>query len=176
MNQIKKSYLTPGHATYMTSPQFTYKYYDKKIPLEKIKKILHSIETYTLYKQRHKKINRNPTYLYETRKLVEVDLIEMGRFYRVNKGVKFLLMAIDAYSRKLWVAPIKSKSATEFLRGFKEVLEQMGTKPKRICSDLEGAVLSGIFQDFCRQQGIEISHPKNIQHCVHIERYGVGVF
>ena len=166
---MKTNYLNPSHPTFYASPAIVYDYYDKKIPLKKIKNFLHSIETYTLHKTRRFKIKRNPFYLYQTRTLCDVDLAEM-RWPGSNKGTKFILNVIDNYSKKLWSEPLKTKSKEAFLSGFKNILERMGKKPKKICSDKERAVSSKLFQTFCEEQGIKVQHPQNFLHCPFVER------
>lgn len=94
----------------------------------------------------------------------------MGRFAHKNKGVKFLLNAIDGFSKKLWSVPLKNKGAPEVLRGFKEVLSQMGKNPHHLCSDKEKAIRSHIFKAFCKAEGIQIRHPTTSPHCSLVER------
>ena len=166
---MKTNYLKPSHPTFFASPAIVYDYYDKKIPLKKIKQFLHSLETYTLHKTRRFKIKRNPFYLYQTRTLCDVDLAEM-RWSGSNRKTKFILNVIDNYSKKLWSEPLKTKSKEAFLSGFQNILKRMGKKPEKICSDKERAVSSKLFQTFCKEQGIKVQHPQNFLHCPFVER------
>lgn len=42
---------------------------------------------------------------------VQVDLMDMSRYAKTNKGIMFLLVVVDVYSRFCWVFPLKNKSA-----------------------------------------------------------------
>ena len=37
------------------------------------------------------------------------DLVEMGKFSKWNKGIKYLLMVIDVFSKFGWIRPLKDK-------------------------------------------------------------------
>ena len=82
LKTIKDRYLTEGHPTFFASPTAVYRYYKKQIPLSKIEKLLQSIETYTVLKQRHSKFRRNPHFLYAPRSLMEIDLVDVSKFSR----------------------------------------------------------------------------------------------
>ena len=74
-----------------------------------------------------------------------------------NKGTKFILLAIDVFTRYVYAVPIKSKTEAECLRAIKSIIEQIFTKgyrPTQFDSDSELAFKSGSFTAFCQDNNI----------------------
>ena len=49
-----------------------------------------------------------------------VDLVDMQSLSKYNKGIKYLLCAIDLFSKYAWVVPIKDKKGISIVNGFKK--------------------------------------------------------
>ena len=49
-----------------------------------------------------------------------VDLADMQSLSKYNKGIKYLLCAIDLFSKNAWVVPIKDKKTISIFSGFKK--------------------------------------------------------
>ena len=52
----------------------------------------------------------------------ELDLIDMGRLSKYNDNVKFLLTAVDSFTRVAMVTPLKDKKADTVLGALKPIL------------------------------------------------------
>ena len=50
----------------------------------------------------------------------EVDLADMQSLSRYNKGIRYLLCAIDLFSIYAWVIPMKDKKSTSIVNAFKK--------------------------------------------------------
>ena len=48
------------------------------------------------------------------------DLADMQSLSKYNKGIKYLLCAIDLFSKYVWVIPIKDKKVLQLLMLFKK--------------------------------------------------------
>ena len=59
-----------------------------------------------------------------------VDLADMQSLSRYNKGFKYLLCAIDLFSKYAWVIPIKDKKGTSIVNEFKKIISKR--KPNKI--------------------------------------------
>ena len=66
--------------------------------------------------------------------------------------MKHLLVAVDVLSRYLQVSPMRSKSAEETARTFKNIIQKQ--KPQKVWTDKE-TEFKGDFKNFCDQEGIE---------------------
>ena len=49
-----------------------------------------------------------------------VDFADMQSLSNCNKGIKYLLCAIDLFSKYAWVVPIKDKKGTSIVNAFKK--------------------------------------------------------
>ena len=47
-----------------------------------------------------------------------VDLVDMQLLSKYNKGNKYLLFAVDLFSKYVWVIPIKDKNGTSIVNAF----------------------------------------------------------
>ena len=62
-----------------------------------------------------------------------VDLADMQSLSKYNKGIKYLLCAIDLFSKYAWVVPIKDKKGTSIVNAFKKIISKR--KPNKIWVD-----------------------------------------
>ena len=53
-----------------------------------------------------------------------VDLADMQSLSKYNKGIKYLLCAIDLFSKYAWVIPIKYKKGTSIVNAFKKIISE----------------------------------------------------
>ena len=93
---------------------------------------------YQLADELHKPIIRK----FENRKVYSsfrdniwgVDLADMQSLNRYNKGIRYLLCAINLFSKYACVVPIKSKKGASIVNAFKKLISE-GRKPNKICVD-----------------------------------------
>lgn len=77
--------------------------------------------------------------------LWQSDLIDIQKYQKVNKGYKFILVVIDAFSKYAWVAPLKTKTKTEVCLAFEKILK-IGRRPKNLQTDMGTEFYNDIFQ------------------------------
>lgn len=70
---------------------------------------------------------------------MSIDLADMCNYTIENDGVRFLLIVIDIFTKKLYVRSLKTKTMAEVARKMESILEQINHKVGHIVSD------SGIF-------------------------------
>ena len=61
-----------------------------------------------------------------------VDLADMQSLSRKNKGIKYLLCAIDLYSKYAFVIPLKDKKGISIVNAFNKIIKQPNRKPNKI--------------------------------------------
>lgn len=110
---IKRIYKTPGHPVAFSSPNAVYKFFEGHAPLSMIRDALQHVDSYTLHREYKKPKYHNPYYVYHRRKQFQADLIDIAGLKKSNNGICFLLLIIDTFSRKIWVIPLKRKTAEE---------------------------------------------------------------
>ena len=52
--------------------------------------------------------------------------------FNYNKGIKYLLCAIDLFGKYAWVVPLKDKKGTSIVNAFKKILSDSTRKPNKI--------------------------------------------
>ena len=56
----------------------------------------------------------------------------MQSLSKYNTGIKYLLCAIDLFSKYAWVVPIKDKKGVSIFDSFQEILGDSNRKPNKI--------------------------------------------
>ena len=92
-----------------------------------------------------------------------VDLADMESLSKYNKGIKFLLCAIDLFSKYAWAVAIKDKKVTCIVNAFKKIIskgseaESKGRrKPNKIWVDQDREFYYQSFKDFLKINNIEM--------------------
>ena len=92
--------------------------------------------------ERHKpiinKFNNRKVYLQFKDNIWGVDLADMQSLSRKNKGIKYLLCAIDLYSKYAFVIPLKDKKGISIVNAFNKIIKQSERKPNKIWVDQGG--------------------------------------
>ena len=77
---------------------------------------------------------------------------------KVNKGFRFLLCAIDIFSKNAWVIPLKDKKDISIVNAFKQILKESNRKPTKY-----GLIKEVNFTIFLLKNGYKIMILKCIQ-------------
>lgn len=88
----------------------------------------------------------------------QIDILDLNSYIpRNNGGYRYLFLLIDIYSRYVYGFPLKTKTETEILNGFKEILnniEETGFRINRLDSDNESSFKSINFKNLCKSHSI----------------------
>lgn len=102
--------------------------------------------------------------------LVESDLVETGRIENFNDGVRYLLLAIECTSRKLFVKPLKNKEGETVAKAFKELLDEFPQTPDIVRTDRGSEYKDQHFQDLLKKRKIRHLYASNTEKCAMCER------
>ena len=133
LKELKRKYLKAGDPLYMAGIQRIKNHYKKKLSIDEIRDFLAKSRTYTIHYE-FKNTIHNPYYIRRLREMIQIDLIEITKISEFNNGYKYILVAIDCFSRFVWARLLMSKKADEVLSSLKDILEETG-KVESICSD-----------------------------------------
>ena len=89
---------------------------------------------------------------------------------KYNKGIKYLLCAIDLFSKYAWVIPIKDKKGTSTVNAFKKLISKE-RKPNKIWVDQGSEFYNNSFKDFLKINNIEMYSTYNEGKSVIPERF-----
>ena len=65
---------------------------------------------------------------------------------RKNKGIKYLLCAIDLFSKYAFVIPLKDKKGISIVNSFDKIIKQSNRKPNKIWVNQGGEFYNNIFK------------------------------
>ena len=124
-----------------------YKFFDKKSTGSGIATARSSsILAEELHKAIIKKFNKRKVYSQFKDNIWGVDLAYMQSLSRKNKGIKYLLCAIDLYSKYAFVIPLKDKKGISIVNAFNKIIKQSERKPNKIWVDQGGEFYNNVFK------------------------------
>ena len=106
-----------------------------------------------LHKPVIKKFNKRKVYSQFKDNIWGVDLADMQSVSRKNKGIKYLLCAIDLYSKYAFVIPLKDKKGISIVNAFNKI-KQFNRKPNNICVDQGGEFYNNVFKKWLSDNDI----------------------
>ena len=115
-----------------------YKFFDKKSTGSGIKRDSSLILADEVHKTVIKKFNKRKVYSQFKDIIWGVDLADMQSLSRKNKGIKYLLCAIDLYSKYAFGVPLKDKKGISIVNAFNKIIKQSNKKPNKIWVDQGG--------------------------------------
>ena len=98
-----------------------------------------------------------------------VDLADIQWLSKYNKGNKYLLCAIDLFSKKAWPVPLKDKKGTSIVNPFQRIISK-GRKPNKIWGDQDSEFYNNSLKDFIKLNNIEMYSTYNEGKTVVTER------
>ena len=99
-----------------------------------------------------------------------VDLADMQLLSKYNKGIKYLLCAIDLFSKYASVVLIKDKKGISIVNAFQKMISE-GQKPNKIWTDQGSEFYNNAFKDFLKINNIEMYSTYNEGKSVVAERF-----
>ena len=185
-NKISQNYKNIGHpgALYFTPKKIQKSFIDqgKQPPSRKrILKILNDIESYQLHKRNVIKFKRNSFSAPQANYQLAVDLIDFKTFEEYNYGFKYILIAVDIFSKRAYARGLKNKKAKTILQMFKQILVEnkdfykkipyVFNLPSVIQGDSGGEFTAKIIQDYLKSKGINIFYSRGAQKNSIAERF-----
>lgn len=165
---IRRNYKLPHHPTSFSGLKRLKNFYN--ISDRESKRILSKIDSYSLHRETKKPKYRNPFFVYEKREQVQIDLIDISGLHQSNFGVKYLLTAIDLFTKYLVCLPMKRKDAETSKNVIWNMLTKMTPHPKKIMSDRGTEFTNRKVKDLFEEYNIQHILPDSDMKCVVVER------
>ena len=120
-----------------------YKFFDKKTEsgISVNEKLAEELHTPVI-----KKFKRRKLYARFKDNIWATDLAEMESLSSMNKNVKYLLCAIDVFTKHAWVKPLKDKGKT-VLNAFIKIVNKSNHKPNKLCVDQKREFYNKLMQE-----------------------------
>ena len=133
---------------------------------------LQSQDTYTLHKPIRHKFKRRRTYSKGINDLIQMDLVDMQKMSRSNDGKRFILNAIDVFSRQGYAEPLMGKSAKYVAPAVAKILDSLFPPANYIQTDRGVEFLNEEVQRVFRDRNIKHYWSKNDEiKCGLVERF-----
>jgi len=156
MEYLSEIYYNPAHPASYSGPRKLYnaaKADGKKLTMRQIRAWLRGQEAYTLHRKMIRKFPRRRVVVSGVDSQWDVDLMDMTNLSRYNDGVKFVLVAIDIFSRYAWLEKMKNKEGKSVVNAFTKIFAQ-GRQPDKIRSDKGKEFTARLVQGFLKERGV----------------------
>ena len=147
-----------------------YKFFDKKSSGSGIANEPNYQLANELHKPIIKKFKKRKVYSSFRDNIWGVDLADMQSLSKYNKGIKYLLCAIDLFSKYAWVVPLKDKRGISIVNAFQKIISKV-RKPNKIWVDQGGEVYYQLFKRFLKINNIEMNSTYNERKSVVTDRF-----
>ena len=150
-----------------------YRFFDKKSTRSGFKKLKNSssILADELHQPIIRKVDKRKVYSQFKDNIWGVDLADMQSLSRKNKGIKYLLCAIDLYSKYAFVIPLKDKKGISIVNAFNKIIKQSNGKPNKIWVDQGGEFYNNVFEKWLSDNDIIMYSTYNEGKSVVAERF-----
>ena len=136
------------------------------------KRALEYVDSYSIYKQAKKRFKTRPVVAFTIDHIWDMDLLTIPRdMVDVNDGFRFILGAIDIFSRHVFVVPLMNKRAPVVLQGVKDLLASAGRSPNLIRTDRGGEFVNKQLQAYLKDKDIELITNNMLHKANYIERF-----
>ena len=99
------------------------------------------------------------------------ELADMQIISKYNKAIRYLLCAIDLFSKYAFVVPLKDKKGTAIVNAFQSILNNYKRKPNKIWVDQGSEFYNTHFKKWSKDNNIEIYSTHNEGKSVVAERF-----
>ena len=124
-----------------------------------------------LHKPVIKKFNKRKVYSQFKDNIWGVDLADMQSLSKKNKGIKYLLCAIDLYRKYAFVVPLKDKKGISIVNAFDKIIKQSKRKPNKIWVDQGSEFYNNNFKKWLSDNNIIMYSTYNEGKSVVVERF-----
>ena len=147
-----------------------YKFFDKKSRESGVDAEPNYQLANELKKQIIRKLKRRKVYSSFRDNIWSVDLADMQSLSKYNKGIRYLLCAVDLFSKYAWVVSLKDKRGSSIANAFQKIISE-GRKPNKIWVDQGSEFYNQSFKDFLKINNIEMYSTYNEGKSVVAERF-----
>ena len=112
-----------------------------------------------LHKSKRKNYPRRKIIVNHINEIFAADLVEMQKFFKLNKGYRYLLTCIDIFSKYSWVIPLKDKKGITIKNALEKIFKQR--KPKFLWTDNGKEFYNKQVQDLLNENNIKLYSTNN---------------
>ena len=166
----------PKHDGYQRGlASMVYKFFDKKSKRRGINKenkedFLNSELANELHKSIIRKFKKTKVYSSFKDNIWGVDLADMQLISKYIKGIRYILCAIDLFSKYAFIVPLKDKKEITITNAFQSILNKSKRKPNKIWVDQGSEFYNNNFKKLLKDNDITTYSAHNEAESVFTER------
>lgn len=122
--------------------------------IRETEKKLSKIHAFSVHKPARKKYPTRQIILKGPRENICLDLVDLQAYSRQNGGYNWLVVALDGFTKELWVEPVKKKTTLEVSAAFEKILRQAKGKVRFTFTDMGLEFTGKAFQDLMQRHQI----------------------
>ena len=122
-----------------------------------------------LHKPIKRKFQKRLVFAKNVDEIWAADLVDMQSFAKFNNGYKYILMAIDVFSKYGWAVPIKTKSGIAVADALKKILRD--SKPAMLWTDKGKEFYNISVARLLKKNGIKLYSTENEEKASVVERW-----
>ena len=127
MDNLMKQYLNPKNPGGLGGVERFFQSVPGKLKDKKAAtRLLQEMDPYSVNKESRKKFSRNKIVVTNMQHQYQMDLADMKKYQDENEGVKYILFAIDCFSRKASTQPLLSKEGVQVRKALEAVFAELG--------------------------------------------------
>jgi hypothetical protein len=170
---LQKTYFNIANAGSFAGPrkvQLILKENGYDVAIGQIRQWLNNVDAYSLFKPVRYRFKRDRVVTSGIDDLWDVDLADVSNISDENEKNKYLLIAVDVFSRFLWIEPIKTKTKQSVKNAFVEMFKKTTRRPEKIRSDKGREFNNELVRDYLKLEGIKHFSTKNETKANYAER------
>jgi hypothetical protein len=136
-----------------------------------VKKELRKIPAYTYHFPRKYKFPRRRVIVPEMNDQWGIDLADIQNISGANNRKRYLLCAIDIFSKRAWMEAVSNKRGPTVLEALKKIFKRAGVQPRLIQSDSGGEFFNSHVKAYLKEKGIVLFSVRSELKCCTIERF-----
>ena len=154
---VRQLYSQPGLSSAFSGVNNLSRY--SSLSKSNVERELEELDTYTRKREIKRPRFYNPYFVWEPRKLFQIDLIDFSKDRGMslkNGGARYLFCVIDSFTRFAWVKPMKRKNQKVAAETYEEMSREFGQQPQRVLCDSGGEFTSALFRQMLRRRGSKL--------------------
>jgi hypothetical protein len=134
-----------------------------------ISKWLIKQDVHTIHKQPSQKFMREKIIVGGIGEMGESDLLDLSMLKKDNNNNSFVLVCIDAFSKYIWLRPLKNKSGIEVKNAFEDIFTSV-KPPARCHTDKGGEYSNQIVKTYLKTKDVHLYFSESDKKCPIVER------
>ena len=118
-------------------------------------------DTYTLHKPVRLHFRRRRVFTKGIDDLWQADLVDLSSLSRYNDGYRYVLTCIDAFSKRAYAIPLKSKTGIVVRDALDKIISEHGNKPVFLQTDKGTEFINVTVQNFLSRNDIKFYTSEN---------------